>query len=93
MDRAGQSRTHPGASLRREDAQRHKLRGSGQTRLPSLSAARRAAGLRTAEGQERIRQARTITCFYSASAIAARRKAAANYRRLRTVLRDARTLF
>jgi hypothetical protein len=41
---------------------------------------------RTPEGRERIRQARTITGFYSASAIAARREAAANFRRLRTML-------
>jgi hypothetical protein len=48
-----------------------------------------STGPRTAEGRERIRQARTITGFYSASAIAARREAAANYRRLRTMLGEA----
>jgi hypothetical protein len=52
-----------------------------------------STGPRTPEGRERIRQAGTITGFYSASAIAARREAAANYGRLRTVLRDAGTLF
>ena len=42
-----------------------------------------STGPRTPEGRERIRQARTMTGFYSASAIAARREAAANYRHLR----------
>ncbi len=41
-----------------------------------------STGPKTPEGRERIRQARTITGYYSASAIAARREAAANYRRL-----------
>jgi hypothetical protein len=47
-----------------------------------------STGPRTPEGRERIRQARSITGFYSASAIAARRETAANYRLLRTMLRE-----
>ena len=45
-----------------------------------------STGPRTPEGRERIRQARTVTGFYSAASIAARRKAAANYRQLRATL-------
>jgi hypothetical protein len=47
-----------------------------------------STGPPTPEGRERIRQAKTITGFYSASAIAARREAAANYRLLRATLRE-----
>jgi hypothetical protein len=72
-----------GAKTRRgTSCQAHAIKDKRRCRLHGgLS-----TGPRTLEGRERIRQARTITGFYSASAIAARREARANYCRLRTML-------
>jgi hypothetical protein len=47
-----------------------------------------STGPRTAEGPERLRQARTIHGWYSAVATAARRQAASDYRAFKAVLRD-----
>jgi hypothetical protein len=56
--------------------------------LDRQSVLRTGRQLRSPRRRSRGRQAKTITGFYSASAIAARRTAAANYRQLRATLRQ-----
>jgi hypothetical protein len=72
-----------------------KTRRGTNCEAPAIKGGRRcrlhgglSTGPRTPEGRERIRQARTIHGFYSAKAIATRRRARAGYRSLRAFLRE-----